>query len=72
MSMSLRLRGLIARLKHRAAYTSVEIETQFGPATSRPEQHAKTASRPSRRREPSRFSQETRLPHGSSAEAWVP
>ena len=35
MLMNLRLRCMIARLKHRAAYISVETETQFGPATSR-------------------------------------
>jgi hypothetical protein len=39
--MSLRARRIIARSKHRAAYSSVEIETQFGLATSRPEQRAK-------------------------------
>jgi len=37
MSMSLPPRGMIARPKHRAADVSVEIETQFGPATSRPD-----------------------------------
>jgi hypothetical protein len=41
----LRLRCMIATSKHRAACISVEIETQFGPATSRPEQRAKTTSR---------------------------
>ena len=33
--MSLRLRGMIARSKHRAAYVSVETETQFGPGSVR-------------------------------------
>ena len=42
MPMSLRARCIIARSKHRAAYSGVEIETQFGPATSRPEQRAKS------------------------------
>ncbi len=46
MSMSLRLRGLIARPERCGAYLSVETETQFGLATSRPEQSAKTTSRP--------------------------
>jgi hypothetical protein len=41
---SLRARGIIARSKHRAAYSSVEIETQFGPATSHPEQRCRPAS----------------------------
>jgi hypothetical protein len=51
LSMSLRLRGMIARSKHRAADSSVETETQFGPAMSRPEQRAKTTGGPWRRRE---------------------
>src|SRR5450631_4599511 len=51
MPKSLRLRCQIASPIHRAAYLSVEIETQFGPAVSRPEQRAKTTSRPQRRRE---------------------
>ncbi len=51
MSMSLRVRFVIARSKHRTAYICVEIETQFGPTTSRPDQGAKTTSRPLRRRE---------------------
>jgi hypothetical protein len=29
------------KFEHRAAYSSVKIETQFGPATSRPEQRAR-------------------------------
>ena len=70
MSMSLRLRGLIAMSKHRDANTSVEKETQFAPPTPRPEQRAKTASRPWRRRQrhPRWFSQETSLAHG--ADRW--
>jgi hypothetical protein len=51
MSMSLRLRCLIASPRHRAAYLSVEIETQFGPALLPREQRAKTTGRPWRRRE---------------------
>jgi hypothetical protein len=42
MTMSLRLRCMIARSKHRAADVSVETETQFGPATSPPDQGAKS------------------------------
>jgi hypothetical protein len=45
MSTSLRLRCMIARSKHRGACISVETETQFGPATPRLEQLAKTTSR---------------------------
>lgn len=51
MPMSLRARHIIARSKHRAAYFSVETETQFGPTRLRPDQGAKTTSRPWRRRE---------------------
>jgi hypothetical protein len=67
MPMSLRLRCVIARLKHRAAYLSVETETKCGPATSRPEQRAKNhqPASVSRRATPSRFSQEIRLAHSS-------
>jgi len=46
MPMSLRARRIIARTKYRAAYSSVEIEMQFGPATLRPEQRAKKNHHP--------------------------
>jgi hypothetical protein len=64
MPMSLRLRRVIARLKHRAAYLSVETE-RSGNVTSRTARQNHQPASVSRRATPSRFSQEIRLAHSS-------